>query len=171
METKPNATRRRLFLQAGAALAVPLAASAAQAARNGTDDDAQRLAALEDANAIRELHRAFARCVNSGAHAGARELFAEPEAAELDASIRGLSADGFGEHDSIEISADRMTATARVHCIVESHKPIGPSCTLVEMARLQGDGVLRSAAKRVLVGGYVKQGQAWQIERVVFEPA
>ena len=170
MKTKSNASRRRFFMQAGAALAVPLAASAARP-RSAADDDVNaRLAALEDVSAIRELQQAFARCVNSGAHDEARRLFAKPAAAQLDARIRRLSAHGFGEHDSIELSADRTAATARVQCTVETETPIGPSCTLVEMARLQGEGVLRHAAKRVLVGTYVKQDDTWRIERLAFEP-
>jgi hypothetical protein len=77
--------------------------------------------------------------------------------------------DGFGEHDAIEIAADRATATARTHCAVQMEEAIGPNCTLVEMAREQGDGVLRREEKRVLVGAYVRVGGTWKIERLVWE--
>jgi hypothetical protein len=170
MKTKSIATRRRFFLQASAALAAPIAAVHAAQDDDGATANA-RLATLEDVNAIRELERTFARLVNSGAHEKARELFAASWAAEIDTSIRRFSTDGLGELGGVEISTDRQTATARTRCTVETETAIGPNCTLVEMARLQGEGVLRRAEKRVLVSTYVKQDKAWKIAGIAFEPA
>jgi hypothetical protein len=171
MKAKSISTRRRFFLQAGAAVSVPLAASVAHAAEGGVGDSAvkARLAALEDVNAIRELQQAYARLVNSGARAEIPKLFADPSAAVVDDSVRGLSAYGFGEHDIIDVAADRRTATARIHCTVQTETAIGPSCTLVEMAREQGEGVLRRAEKLVLASTYVKVGGTWKIERLMWE--
>jgi hypothetical protein len=80
-----------------------------------------------------------------------------------------LATDGFGEQDAIEVSPDRTTATARTHCVVQTETAIGPNCTLVEMARGQGEGVLRRSETRVLVSNYVKVRDAWKIERLVWE--
>ena len=124
---------------------------------------------FEDVNAIRTLQQTYARLVNSGARDEARKLFADPATAEVASSIRSLSADGFGEHDAIEIAPDRKTATARTHCTVQTETAIGPNCTLVEMAREQGEGVLRRTDKRVLASAYVNQGEVWKIERLVWE--
>jgi hypothetical protein len=166
MKTESISTRRRFFLQASAALSVPLAASAPHAAKPDPGNANARLAALEDQKAIRELQQAYARLVNSGATDSARRLFLNPSAAKIDASVRTLSMDGFGEHDAIEIASDRTSATARTCCAVQTEAAIGPNCTLVDMARQQGEGVLRRSEKRVLVGTYVRVGEAWKIERL-----
>jgi hypothetical protein len=169
MKAKSISTRRRFFLQASAALSVPLAASALHAAKPGEGNANARLAVLEDEKAIREIQQAYARLVNSGAHENARELFVKPSSARIDASVRTLSMDGFGEHDAVEIAPDRGSATARTHCVVQTETMIGPSCTLVEMAREQGEGALRRFEKRVLVGTYVKVGETWKIEHLAWE--
>jgi hypothetical protein len=169
MKTKSISTRRRFFLQASAALSVPLAASAAHAAKADHSRASARLAALEDEKAIRELQQAYARLVNSRAHEEARDLFENPSAARVDASVRSVSMDGFGEHDAIEVAPDRGSATGRTHCAVQTEAVIGPNCTLVEMAREQGEGVLRRLEKRILVGSYLKVAGTWKIERLVWE--
>ena len=171
MKTKTVSTRRRFFLHAGAALSAPLAVSSAHALKTDDEDHEAlkaRLAELEDVNAIRELHQSYARLINAGAREQAAALFANPREAQLDESIRRLSADRFGEQDIIEIAADRETATARIHCTVEIATAIGPSCTLVEMAREQGEGFLKQSERRVLESSYVKQSGAWKIARSVY---
>jgi hypothetical protein len=77
--------------------------------------------------------------------------------------------DGFGEHDVIEIATDGTTATAHTRCAVQTEAVIGPNCTLVEMAREQGEGVLRRSEKRVLVSTYVKVSGTWKIDRLAWE--
>jgi hypothetical protein len=174
MTTKAVSTRRRFFWQAGAAVSAPLAVSSALASQDGVEraeGSQSRLAALEDVNAIRALHQTYARLVNAGASAEIAKLFADPSEVRVDESIRSLSADGFGEQDLIEVSADRRTATARTPCIVHSESAIEPSCPLVEMARQQGEGVLRRSERRVLENAYVKQGGVWKIERSAYRPA
>jgi hypothetical protein len=169
MKAKSISTRRRFFLQASAALSVPLAASALHAAKPDDGNANARLAALEDEKAIRELQQAYARLVNSGAPEKARRLFMSPSDAKIDASVRTLSMDGFGEHDAIEIAPDRTSATARTCCAVQTEAAIGPNCTLVDMARQQGEGVLRRSEKRTLVVACVKVDGAWKIERLAWE--
>lgn len=169
MKPKSISTRRRFFWQASAALSVPLAASAPSVAQADDGDASARLAALEDESAIRDLQQAYARLVNAGAHEQARDLFANPATAHIDGGIRGLSAVGFGERDVIDISPDRRTATARTHCTVRTETAIGPNCTLVEMAREQGEGVVRRSEERVLVSHYSNTSGTWRIERLVWE--
>jgi hypothetical protein len=172
MKAKTVATRRRFFWQAGAAaLSAPLAVSSAYASIGDAEDTEAlkaRLATLEDVNTIRELHQAYARLINAGAREAAADLFADPREAQIDASIRNLSADRFAEQDFIEIAADRKTAIARIHCTVELETAIGPSCTLVEMARLQGEGFLKQSERRVLESSCVKQDGVWKIARSVY---
>ncbi len=168
MSTNEMSTRRRFFGHAGAALSVPLTATAAVAARPSSGDGtAARLTALEDANAIRALQREYARLVNAGAHADAAGLFAEAVAAPSDASVRRLAADRFAAHDVIDVAPDGATATARLECTVETETAIAGTCTLVDMLRVQGEGALRAVEQRALESSYVKRGGAWKIASLV----
>jgi hypothetical protein len=148
MNCKP--TRRSFFGQAGAALAAPLAATGAIAAEHDAEDLAARLARLEDINAIRALLPA---------------LLADPFRMALDASVRSVAADG---SDTITVATDG-TATAQLDCTVEVATPIDGGDTLVEMARLQGDGFVVRRESRVLRTDFVKRDGAWEFESARFE--
>ena len=136
-----GSTTRRRFFGGAAMLASPLAAGAAAA----SDDVAARLAALEDANAIRAALRNWAQDVSTG------------NLAAPIANIRSLTFDS----DLCVSVAANGTATARMPCIVETATPIDGNETLVEMARQQGDGVVRRAERRVLHATLVKQDGCW----------
>jgi hypothetical protein len=136
-----GSTTRRRFFGAAATLAVPFAGGAAAA----SDDRAARLAALEDANAIRALLAA---------------LLAEPARLRLGADVRGIAAD---RDDAIDVTPDG-TATARFGCTVERAIPIESCGTLVEMARLQGDGYVRRTERRVLLSRFVKRNGIWEFD-------
>ena len=150
MSSKSAATRRTFFGKAGAALVAPLAASRAFAGEERGDDLAARLAALEDANAIRGLLQRHAQSINAGTNTAP------------DTNVRTLRLDS---EIAIDVAGDG-TATASVGCSVETATPIAGGDTLVEMARLQGDGVLKRNERRVLVGSLVRRGGIWQIERL-----
>jgi len=148
MSRKP--TRRSFFGQAGAALTAPLAATAAFAGQHDAADDvAGRLAALEDANAIRTLLHAYAHDVNARARAAPA------------ANVRSLSLDA---NAAIDVTANG-TARVRVPCTVETATPIDGHETVVEMARQQGDGVIKRSERRVLTGTLVKHNGIWVIEQ------
>ena len=138
-----GSTTRRRFFGSAALLAAPLAAGTAVA----SDDLAARLAALEDANTIRALLRDWAR----GGVAG--------EAAAPAANSYGFTLDA----DVSITVAENGTATASVPCVVETATPIDGNETLVEMARLQGDGIVRRVERRVLHGSFVKRDGGWHL--------
>jgi hypothetical protein len=158
-------TRRSFFCHAGAALAAPFAATAAFAGEHGMPYAATRVAALEDAAAIRALQQRFARLVGTGKTVAA--LFADPSRAALDTNVRSVIIDG---DDAIELSSGG-TATARAPCIVTTATPIENCGTLVEMARLQGDGIVARSERRMLETSYVKRGGVWKIDRVTYGSA
>ena len=169
MNTNNVSTRRRFLSTAGAALSAPLAVAGANVSASGAQDRTSieaRLADLEDVNAIRKLHHTHAALINRHAHDEVAGLFAVPSQAEVDESIGGLSADRFGEDDVIELTADRQSATGRFHCTAQTKTPIGPNCTLVEMARAQGEGFIERSQRRVVEAAYVKQAGVWKIRRV-----
>ncbi|MGC2506997.1 MAG: hypothetical protein WA369_10075, partial [Candidatus Acidiferrales bacterium] len=82
MSKEPDSTRRS-FLKGGALLAAPLAAAmpAAMVADDGTK---ARLAKLENEAAIRALHQAWLRSIDTGARDEVASLFADPTRAALD---------------------------------------------------------------------------------------
>ena len=158
-----RSTRRSFISVAGAALSAPLMAAGA-ALPAEADDAKARLAALEDKDAIHALNQLYARHVNAGAHEELSALFADPADARVEAGVRGIAPDGFGEQDEIEIATDRRSAVARVRWTVYTEAAIGPSCTLVEMARLQGEGVLRSTESALFENRYVRRDDGrWMI--------
>jgi hypothetical protein len=136
-------TTRRRFFGGAAALATPLAASAAVAG----DDLAARLAALEDTNAIHVLLQRHVHGINAHA-AAAPEIHIRRVALDAEATV-DVSTDG--------------TARAQVLCTVETATPIADGGTLVEMARLQGDGVVKRSDRRVLLCSFVKRDGIWRI--------
>jgi hypothetical protein len=170
MSTKTPTSRRGFFGKASAALVAPLAATQAFAAEPARSDLSARVMELEDVNAIRALQRTYARLVNAGARGELAALFAEPHAAHVEPDVRAITGDGFDERDVVELGSDG-TATACLHCTVEVVTTIGPTCTLVEMARMQGDGVLRRTEQRRLESAFVKVGGVWKIARTAFRAA
>lgn len=174
MTTTTISTRRSFIRTAGAALSVPLTAAApialAGAGREGNELK-ERLAMLEDVNAVRALNQAYARHVNAAAHEEIAGLFADPSDAPVDRGVRGVTADRFGENDVIEVAADRATAAASLHCLVETESIIGPTCPPVEMARAQGGGVVRSSERGVFENLYVRRERIWKIHRSTWRPA
>jgi hypothetical protein len=166
---KDAASTRRSFLKGGAVVAAPLAA-AAPVAVLAHERQAARLARLEDEAAIRRLHQAWLRTINSDAREDAAELFADPGRARFDEAVCGVAADHAAEPDRIEVAADGARAKGRFHCAVELETRIAPDCTAAQMARLQGGGVVRRTERRLLEAEYVKAGGAWAIDRLELAP-
>ncbi len=136
-------TTRRKFFGGAAALAAPLAAGTAVA----SDDLAARLAALEDEKTIRALLRDWAHGVGAG------------KVAAPAANIHGVTLDA----DLSITVTENGTARATVPCVIETATPIDGNETLVEMARQQGDGVVRGAERRVLHSSFVKRDGSWHL--------
>ena len=161
MNNKP--TRRTFFVGAGATLAAPAGITAALAGYGeASGDRAGLLAGLDDSNAIRVVLQRYVRLLSAGAHAELAQLFADPVRAMLDSSIRSLASDADA---NVALTAND-TATAHVACTVDTAIAIESCGTLVEMARLQGDGFVARSERRVLSSSLVKIDGAWKIERV-----
>jgi hypothetical protein len=159
-------TRRSFFGHAGAALAAPLAATAALGGeRDGCGYGVGRLAALENMNAIRALQQRYVRLVGTGNGEAMAALFADRTRAAVDEHVRSLVPVG---DDTIAIFSDG-TATARVPCTATIATPIESWGTLVEMARLQGEGFVTRSERRTLATTFVRRDGSWKIERVELE--
>jgi hypothetical protein len=148
-----NATRRNFFLKAGTALSFPLAAGGSDARPDEPDAAAS----------IRRMQQKLARAIND-ATGRAAALFASGKLpAELAAVTRLQPAD-FGEYDAIETAADGQSARATLHCLVETRVPIAAESTLIEMARAQGEGFIRSTDRKMLELIYVRHAGTWKIK-------
>jgi hypothetical protein len=172
MTDRTQATRRS-FLQGGAVAAAPLAAMGA-AALVAEHDHRAALARLQDEAAIRDLHQAWLRRINTGERAEAARLFVDPQTgpkAGLHAGIGRVNADHAAAPDEIRLAADGLSASGVYACLVETETPRAPDCTLAQMALAQGEGMIRTSQRRVLKARYVKAAAGWAIETLRFEPA
>jgi hypothetical protein len=168
--TKDTASTRRSFLKAGALLAAPLAA-AVPAAITADDGRKARLAKLENEAAIRQLHQAWLRGINTGARDEAASLFANPKRAAFEPLVRSIAPDHTGEPETIEVAADGKSAAGLFPCAVETETAIAQDSTLAQMAHAQGGGYVRRSERRVLHVEYVKSAVAWAIAKAEFAPA
>jgi hypothetical protein len=156
---------RRSFLKGSAILAAPLAAAVPVAAL-GDDALKARLARLEDEAAIRALHQAWLRLINTGAADPDSVLLAG--SVTLDAAVRRVTPDHNGEPDDFVIAADGNSAVGRFHCAVETVTLIAKDCTFAQMAHLQGGGFVHREERRVLEVDYVKLKNTWAIAKLAF---
>jgi SnoaL-like domain len=205
----PSTIARRSFMwKAGAAVSATLA-SAAAAATGGTSRRAadapgnakeqlerlsHRLGILEDTNALRGLHRAFAHALSErryeeavsqfatdaevhfdggvfvGRDRGIRRLyvgrFGESRPEKTDGPVHVRLLDLAGREDVVEVAPDRQSATARFHCLAQAQVAVDSTLPIVEMARLQGQGVRQWWERGVFANAYVKEGDVWKIKQL-----
>jgi hypothetical protein len=159
---------RRSFLKGGALLAAPLASVPAVAMAE--DGLKARLARLEDEAAIRKLHQTWLQRVNAGAGDAFTPIVTDSKSAAFDQAVRRITADHFGEPDTIEVAADGKSAAGRFQCALEIETSIPQDCTLAQMAHEQGSGFIRRWERRVLKVEYVNTSDAWAIAKVEFAP-
>ena len=167
--TTDTVSSRRSILKGGALLAAPLAVVSTTAAVAG-DAHKSRLARLEDETAIRDLHQAWLRRVNTGPREDAELLFADPRRAALDKTVSSIAADHAGEPDAIELAPDGKSAAGRFSCTVEVATELPKDSTLAQMAHAQGGGIVRLTERRLLNVVYVKVDGAWAIATVELQP-
>jgi hypothetical protein len=195
-EIKTRSSRRAFFLHGGAVLGAGVATTvgaSALAAESPMPPDEQlkqlreQLDGVEDREAIRQLHLAFATLIEQHSYEAAVELF--DEQAHLDLS--GVSATGkpailqlFGhqyrhqnaaaihnayrpnssqQRDAVTLSENRLQATATFHVDVEVCTPLRADCTAATMARLQGHVAERRWEAGRFEAKYVKTRSEWKM--------
>lgn len=194
--TKSKSSRRAFFVSGGAVLgagvATAVGASAVASEKSMPLEEQlkqlrQQLAGLEDREAIRQLHLAFAGFVEQQRYDAAAELFAEQAHLELSgvsatgkSGIAQLFAHQYGEQkapavhsayrqsasqqkDSVTLSEDRLSATATFHTEVELCTPLQADCTAATMARLQGNVADRRWEAGRFEAKYVKAEGQWKV--------
>jgi len=181
--------RRGFLLRAGASLSGPLAVAVAAAAP-GSGERATRDSSA-DAEAIRELQRAYAAHLNAGEYESLLRLFSPDARVHFDGGvfvgrergIRRLYARHFFDRnapqpvhvlllghpqaaDRLQLSADGGSATARFHCLTHAQARIASGLPLIEMARQQGQGIIEWCEAGCFDTAYLQAGGRWRIDEL-----
>lgn len=172
MTRKHLGDRRRFVRGAGAALLAPLGVGTIAAAEREPGDAAlhERVRRLETKEQVRRLYEAYFHHVGAGELERAASLFLNPEVV-LDEGVRRLWPASQSLDDGIEVSDDGAQARVRLQCTAEVLSPIESDCTLVQMARQQGGGTVRSTEARVLDSVCVRLRGHWRIAELHSRPA
>jgi hypothetical protein len=157
---------------------------------------AQRLGILEDEKAIRTLHQVYETILDSGRYEEVVDLFTKDAEVVFnggafkgrkdgvsrlycDCFRSGLTGKKIGmapgfEFDSeqlqetIKVSADRLSASAQFPYSIQVGSPMAPDSQLVNMARMQGEGIMKwceSGTYEVSYAKDIKNG-GWKIQRL-----
>jgi hypothetical protein len=151
---------------------------------------------LEDANAIRKLHQSYETYLDQGMYEEVVSLFADDGQVYFngglfsgkDKGIRRLYQCHFAEgltgkkiepmpkcqldaaqhRDAIEVATDRQSAKALFWFSMRVGSPMDSESTLVQMARLQGQGIVHWWESGIYDNSYVKIGNVWRIKRIIY---
>jgi len=153
-----------------------------------------QLEILEDTNAIRKLHHAYGHYLDKGMHEEIVNLFADDGEVYFNGGIfagkgtgvRRLYIDYFGpgftgrnsgpvhgflldqtqQQDVVQVAQDRKSATARFHCFMQAWAKDTSEFPMIELARLQGQGIIQWWEGGIYENSYVKDGDIWKIQRL-----
>ena len=160
------------------------------------DKLSNQIGCLEDAKAIRRLHQTYESYLDKGMYEEAVNLFADEGQvvfnggvfAGKNKGVRRLYCDHFSQgrtgrkiepapgfqlddaqrQDVVEVAPDRKSASARFPYSMQVGTPIISDSLLVQMARLQGQGILQWWEGGVYEASYVKEGDGWKINKLEF---
>jgi hypothetical protein len=196
-----DVSRRSFFLKVGAGVSTALASTAvmAQAASGDADDSAMQVALLEEERALRKLHQAFEQAMDKGLYDEVIDMFADDAQVLFNGGVfdhrsQGVSrlyrgrfrsgktgkrmepAPGFElaadrQQDSVEVSADRLSAKAVFPYSIQVGIPIETDSSLAGMARLHGEGVQTWWEGGVYHVSYRKEAVdgRWKISRLEYD--
>ena len=152
-----------------------------------------QIGCFEDANVIRKLHDMYESYLDKGMYEEVVGMFAEDAEAEYNGGlfagkegIRRLYCDNFApgltgkkiepapgfepdpaqQLNIVEVAANRRTATGQFTYSMQVGKPMTGDSSLVEMARLQGEGIVKWLEGGIYEASYVKIGDSWKIKRL-----
>ena len=155
-----------------------------------------RLGILEDENTIRTLHQTYETLLDGGRYEEVADLFAEDAEVVFnggafkgrkdgvsrlygDCFRSGLTGKKIGpapnfevdseqRQESIKVSADRLSASGQFPYSMQVGAPMTGDSSLVEMARLQGEGIVKWWEGGTCEVSYVKVDNAWKIRRLEY---
>lgn len=155
-----------------------------------------RLGMLQDTHAVRKLHHAYGYYLDKGIYEEVVNLFANDGEVFFnggifegkDKGVRRLYVDYMGqgfmennsgpvhgflldqtqEQDVVDIAPDRKSAKARFHCLMQVGARIVSDSPMMQMARLQGQGILLWWEGGIYENSYVRDGEVWRIRRLEY---
>jgi hypothetical protein len=164
--------------------------------KDQVDRLSNQVASLQDASAIRRLHQAYESHLDQGRYEEAVNMFADDGEVVFNGGVfagrdRGISrlyckhfspglsgkkiepAPGYSQdseqlQDVVEVAEDRMSAKASFPYSIQVGRPMSGNSPLVEMARLQGEGILKWWEAGIHEASYVKAGDSWKIKRLEY---
>jgi hypothetical protein len=163
--------------------------------KNQIDRLANQVGCLEDANSIRRLHQAYESLLDQGMYEEVVLMFAEDAEVVYNGGlfagrngIRRLYCDHFAlgltgkkvepapgfepdparQLETVEVAADRRTATGLFPYSIQVGTAITGDTSLVEMARLQGEGIVKWWESGIHEVFYVKDGDHWKIRKLEY---
>lgn len=158
-----TATRRDLFVKAGAAACAPAAlALGVPANAQWGSQLPQRLAELEDGNALRRLTAELIGLVNeeSAVHSLLRP------------SVVEIAPSDFDLHATVHVDTERHHAKVLLPCTVTVDMPIdAPDSVLLDMAMLQGEGLLQQQQIQTLRLSCIRSENEWSVVQAELEDA
>lgn len=156
-----------------------------------------RLGILEDENTIRALHQTYETLLDGGRYEEVADLFAEDAEVVFnggafkgrkdgvsrlydDCFRSGLTGKKIGpaptfevdsepRQESIKVSADRLSASGQFSYSMQVGTPMTGDSSLVGMARLQGEGIVKWWEGGICDLSCVKVGEGWKIRRLDYK--
>jgi hypothetical protein len=197
--SKSNTGRRSFLCKAGVAMSAAVAAAVPAIAKstdsNNTDADhlAKQLGILEDENALRSLHKTYENLLDTGKYEDVAGLFVKDAVVVFNGGVfkgksgvarlygecfsAGLTgkkigpAPGFeAAQETTNVAADRLSAKAQFPYSIQVGTPMAPDSQLVQMARLQGGGIMQWCESGTYEISYVKdiKDGGWKINRLEY---
>ncbi|MBP1608274.1 MAG: hypothetical protein H6Q04_509 [Acidobacteria bacterium] len=197
--SKPNTGRRSFLWKAGAAMTAAAAAVVPGMAKSsaGKNTEAEKLAhqlgMLEDEKSIRALHQTYEALLDSGNYEKMAGLFNEDAAVVFNGGVfkgeksiarlyrdhfsAGLTGKKLGPVPGIEsapetvaVAEDRKSAKAQFPYSVQVGAPMRSNSSLVQMARLHGEGIMKWCESGIYEISYTKCGKdgSWKITKLEY---
>ena len=164
--------------------------------KDHVDQLSHQLGIHEDTNAIRALHQSYESYLDRGIYEEIVNLFTDNGEVCYNGGIfvgkergvRRLYCDHFRAgftgkeiepapgfelnhaqlQDMVEVAPDRRSAQAQFAYSLQVGTPIISDSQLVEMARLQGQGIIKWWEGGIHEVSYVKEGESWKIKRLEY---
>jgi len=154
-----------------------------------------RIGSLEDADVVRRLHQEYESRLDRGMYEEVAGMFADDAEVVYNGGlftgkdgIRRLYCDHFASGgtgrkivpapgfetdpaqplDIVEVAGDRKTATGQFPYSMQVGAPMTGDSSLVEMARLQGEGIVKWWESGIQEVFYVKKGNTWTIKKLEY---
>jgi hypothetical protein len=163
--------------------------------KNQLNHLSNRIGSLEDAHAIRRLHQAYESHLDQGMYEivagmfagdaevvyngglfggkdGIRRLYCEHFASGRTGRkiepAPGFETDPAQQLDIVEVAGDRTTATGQFPYSMQVGVPMSGDSSLVEMARLQGEGIVHWWECGIHAVSFVKKDNTWKIKKLEY---